>query len=278
MRRPGFRFLPFLLSLLAGPALAAGGPPRLERPSDHVLVWADEFGDSGLPDPRKWAYDVGLNKKGWHNHELQYYAAERAANSEVRDGRLRITARKEQLRDRPDWGGQAYSSARLITRGKAEWTYGYFEVRAKLACGRGTWPAIWMLAKEGEWPDGGELDIMEHIGHQEGRVFSTVHTRSGFAGEGKGGVAAPLPTVCTQFHTYQMLWTPDAVRFGIDGKEHARYDNLRQGRRQWPFDRPQFMILNIAIGGDLGGKVTDSDLPTTMEVDYVRVYQKQPAR
>lgn len=274
MPRLAFWTLSFLASWASLAASAAEPPPRLDRPADHVLVWADEFSGSGLPDPSKWVYDVGMNKKGWHNNELQYYSAARTANSEVRNGRLHITARKERLKELPDWGGQAYSSARLITKGKGEWTYGYFEVRAKLACGKGTWPAIWMLGVEGEWPDGGELDIMEHIGHQEGRVFSTVHTRSGFAGDGKGGVAAPLPTACTQFHNYQMLWTPDSVRFGIDGVEHARYDNQRQGPKQWPFDRPQFMILNIAIGGDLGGKVTDADLPTTMEVEHVRVYQK----
>lgn len=250
-------------------------PSPLQRPEDHQLVWAEEFDRPGLPDASRWVYDTFRNKQGWFNHELQYYSAARAENSEVRDGRLLITARRESLSNQADWGGQAYSSARLITKGKAEWTYGFFEVRAKLPCGKGTWPAIWFLGAQGEWPDGGELDLMEHLGRDPGRVFSTVHTRSGFGGQGKGG-GTQLPTACTTFHNYQMLWTPQSVRFGIDGVEHARYDNAGSGSAQWPFDKPQFLLLNIAIGGDLGGAVDDSVFPQQMEIEHVRVYQKRP--
>jgi beta-glucanase (GH16 family) len=273
----------FLLAacpLWATAASAAGSAAlALEKPADHQLVWADDFDRPGLPDASKWQYDTGRNREGWHNRELQYYAAARRANSEVRGGHLHLTARREALRDAPDWGGQAYTSARLMTRDQAAWTYGYFEIRAKLACGKGTWPAIWMLGREGDWPAAGELDIVEHIGHEPGRVFSTVHTASGYAGQGKGGTTA-VPSACTAFHTYQMLWTADAVRFGVDGREHARYERQAQGQghdaRQWPFDKPQFLILNIAVGGDLGGKVHESDLPATMQIDYVRIYQRKP--
>lgn len=253
----------------------ASSPTALQRPEDHQLVWADEFEQPGLPDAGRWAYDTFRNREGWFNRELQYYAAARADNSLVRDGRLVLAARRETLADRPDWSGQRYSSARLITRGKAEWTYGFFEIRAKLPCGRGTWPAIWLLAAQGDWPDAGELDLMEHLGREPGRVFSTVHTRSGFASQGKGG-ATLLPTACSAFHSYQMLWTPQSVRFGIDGVEHARYDNAGSGSAQWPFDKPQFLLLNIAVGGDLGGAVDDSAFPQLMEVEYVRVYQRRP--
>jgi beta-glucanase (GH16 family) len=239
-----------------------------------VLVWQDEFEGSGLPDPARWAYDTFRNRPGWFNNERQYYSAARLENSEVRDGRLVITARLESLSGQPDWGGQRYSSARLITQGKAEWTTGYFELRAKLPCGRGTWPALWFLGAQGEWPDAGELDLMEHVGREPGRVFSTVHTRSGYGGNGKGG-ATQLPDACTAFHTYQMLWTPQSVRFGVDGKEHARYDNAGLGAVQWPFDKPQFLIMNIAVGGDLGGSVDDAAFPQQMEIDYVRVYQRR---
>ena len=265
--------------LWATEALAgnAADRDRLERPGDHALVWSDEFDAEGLPDPTRWAYDTARNRQGWFNNERQYYAEARRANSRVLDGSLLLTARAERLRDAPDWGGQAYSSARLHTEGLASWTYGYFEVRARLPCARGSWPAIWMLGSHGEWPDRGELDIVEHVGHRPGRVLSTVHTRSGFAGEGKGG-GTEVPTACTAFHVYQMLWTPDVVRFGVDGIEHARYTKLGEGARQWPFDAPQFLILNIAVGGDLGGRVVARDFPTAMAVDYGRVYQRPALR
>ncbi len=250
-------------------------PTALVRPVDHVLVWSDEFEQPGLPDPQRWAYDTGRNAAGWFNHELQYYSAARLENSEVRDGRLRITARLESRSDQPDWGGQRYSSARLLTAGKAQWTYGFFEIRAKLPCGRGSWPAIWMLGAQGSWPAQGELDIMEQVGREPEKVFSTVHTTSGSGGNGKGG-AVQLPSACTAFHDYQMLWTPQGIRFGVDGVEHARYDNLGTGPAQWPFDAPQFLILNLAIGGDLGGTVDDGIFPLSFEIEHVRVYQRHP--
>lgn len=253
----------------------SSSPTALERPVDHVLVWADEFETAGLPDPAKWVYDIGRNKQGWYNRELQYYSSARPENSVVRDGRLVITARKEALRTAPDWGGQAYTSARLITAGKAQWTYGFFEVRAKMPCGRGSWPAIWMLGAEGQWPAGGELDILEHMGQRPDWVFSTVHTTSGSGANGKGD-GRTLPTACSRFHDYQMLWTPADVRFGVDGIQHAVYRNAGTGPAQWPFDRPQFLILNLAIGGDLGGPVDDTIFPISFEIEHVRVYQRAP--
>ena len=256
------------------PALAA--PAALDAlavPAGYALVWFDEFTKPGAPDPAKWSYDTGRNKAGWYNHELQYYSADRAENAAQSDGRLVITARRESLSSAPDWGRQRYTSARLLTRGKAEWTYGFFEIRAKVACGKGTWPAIWMLGSQGEWPAGGELDILEHIGHQAGRVFSTVHTAAGSGANGMGA-AVQLPDVCTAFHNYQMHWTPQSIRFGIDGVAHFEYLNPGTGSARWPFDAPQFLSLNIAIGGDLGGKVDNGIFPVQMEIDHVRVYQR----
>lgn len=250
------------------PALTA-----LELPTDYKLVWADEFSVDGLPDSTRWVYDTGMNKPGWYNHEKQYYSGPRAENAVVKDGKLVITARKESMSSAPDWGGQLYTSSRMLTKGKVDWTYGFFEIRAKLPCGQGTWPAAWMLGSQGEWPAGGELDIMEHMGQDPTKIFSTVHTTSGSGGNGVGGETR-YPDMCTSFKSYQMLWTPTEIRFGVDGKQHAIYTNKGQGTAQWPFDKPQFMILNIAIGGDLGGVVDDSIFPRQMEVDYVRVYQK----
>ncbi|WP_416758603.1 family 16 glycosylhydrolase [Roseateles sp. So40a] len=250
---------------------AASGPIGL--PAGYTLVWSDEFDRNGLPDESRWAYDTGMNKQGWHNREKQYYAGPRMENASVRDGKLVITARKESMSSLPDWGGQQYTSTRLITKGKAEWTYGYFEIRAKLPCGQGTWPAIWMLGSQGDWPASGELDILEHMGQKPEWVFSTVHTTTGHGGHGVGD-GRVLKTACSGFHTYQMLWTPQEVRFGIDGQVHAAYPNLGKGSAQWPFAKPQFLILNLAIGGDLGGEIDDRIFPIGYEVEFVRVYQQ----
>ena len=280
-----WRFLPLITAAFlcgcGGGSAGAASPPAttppvattLELPADYKLIWSDEFSADGLPDASRWAYDTGMNKAGWYNNEKQYYSGPRPENAKVQGGKLIITARKESMTTAPDWGGQAYTSTRLITKGKVDWTYGFFEVRAKLPCGQGTWPAIWMLGSQGDWPAGGELDIMEHMGQDPTKVFSTVHTTSGSGGSGVGGETR-YPDMCTSFKSYQMLWTPTEIRFGVDGKQHATYSNKGQGTAQWPFDKPQFMILNVAIGGDLGGVVDDSIFPRQMEVDYVRVYQR----
>jgi beta-glucanase (GH16 family) len=256
----------------AAPVAAAPTPPATGAPAGYALVWSDEFDTAGLPDAAKWVHDTGRNRLGWHNNELQYYAADRPENAVVRDGRLIVTARRESLGSLPDWGGQRYSSARLITRGKAAWTYGFFEVRAKLPCGQGSWPAIWMLGSGGRWPLDGELDIMEHAGSNPSRVFSSVHTQAGSGGAANTG-ATSSSDACTAFHNYQMTWTAGEIRFAIDGVEHHRYVNARTGADAWPFDAPQFMILNLAIGGDIGGAVDDRIFPIAMQVEHVRVYQ-----
>ena len=247
-------------------------PPVSAVPAGYSLVWSDEFDTPGQPDSRYWVADTGRNREGWYNNELQYYASGRLENAAVRDGMLVITARREELRDAPDWGGQRYTSSRLITRGRAEWTYGFFEVRAKMPCGRGTWPAIWMLGTGGRWPQDGEMDILEHTGRDPDRVFSTVHTTSGSGGAGRGD-GRTLTTACTAFHDYQMLWKPDRLVFSVDGVVHFTYLNPGTGTAAWPFDAPQFMILNIAIGGDLGGPVDDAIFPVEMQIEHVRVWQ-----
>jgi beta-glucanase (GH16 family) len=244
-------------------------PPYV--PAGYRLSWSDEFSTDGLPDATRWAYDTERNRLGWYNNERQYYSASRPENAVVSGGRLRITARLESLSTAADWGGQRYTSARLITRGKAAWTYGYFEVRAKLPCGRGTWPAIWTLGSGGTWPDDGEIDIMEPVGSNPSRVFGTVHTRLS-AGPGTGA-AVQVPDACTAFHDYQMHWTADEIAIGIDGVVYYRYANPRSGYATWPFNAPQYLLLNIAIGGDLGGAVDDGIFPVTMEIEHVRIWQ-----
>lgn len=252
------------------PPVAAGAAP-----AGYRLVWADEFDTAGLPDATRWAYDTERNRLGWFNNERQYYGAARPQNTQVGGGRLRITARLEELRSASDWGGQRYTSARLITRGQAAWTYGFFEIRAKLPCGRGTWPAIWMLGTGGVWPDDGEIDIMEQVGSNPSRVFGTVHTRAG-SGGASIGAATQVNDACTSFHDYQLHWTAGEIAIGIDGVVHFRYANPGTGRDRWPFNAPQYLLLNIAIGGDLGGAIDDAIFPVTMEVEHVRVWQAPP--
>lgn len=251
-------------------------------PRGYDLVFADEFDGEGMPDADKWAYDTHRNSEGWYNNELQYYAEARPENVRVEGGNLIIEARRETLDARAfgDYGGQEYTSTRLYTQGKAAWTYGFYEIRAKLPCERGTWPAIWMLPEDPDvvWPDGGEIDIMEHVGYDPGVIHHSIHTKAFNFGRGTQKTTQyDLPTACEQFHRYQLLWTPDMLLFGLDDTPKFAFRKTRSGRSRWPFDEPMHLLLNIAIGGDWGGrKGVDNDaLPARMEIDHVRVYQKR---
>lgn len=259
-----------------GSAGAASPPPAMPAggvPGGWKLAWADEFDVDGLPDATKWAYDTARNKDGWYNNELQYYAAARLENSKVQGGSLFITARKEQLSGEADYGGQNYSSARLFTRGLASWTYGFMEVRAKLPCGMGLWPAIWTLGTKGAWPADGEIDIMEQKGWEPGRILGTAHMQAFNGGNGKGSSTMVADT-CGSFHKYQVKWTTDAIVWGVDDVNFYQYAKPAGATNaNWPFDNPQYLLLNVAVGGTLGGTPNDTLFPIAMEVDYVRVYQ-----
>lgn len=245
--------------------------------SGWTLVWQDEFNKPGLPDSSKWVYDTEYNQRGWWNGELQYYSANRLENARVADGKLLITARQERLTSASDYGNQNYTSARLMTRGKASWTYGRFEIRAKLPCTLGTWPAIWMLGTGGIWPEDGEIDIMEQKGFSntdKRQVLGTVHMAANNGGNSLGETTS-LPAACTDFNIYQMTWDADKVVMGVNNLDYFTYNNPRNGNRsQWPFDRDQYLLLNVAVGGALGGAIDNAKLPASMEVDYVRVYRK----
>jgi beta-glucanase (GH16 family) len=251
---------------------AAAQTPH-QAPPGYALIWSDEFNVDGLPDPGKWAYDTEANATGWYNNERQYYSAGRLENSQVSNGVLSIIARKEALTQAADYGGQQYTSARMITRGKASWTYGFIEARAKLPCGLGTWPAIWTLGTNGSWPAAGEIDIMEHTGNNPGRIHGTLHMQ---ATAGTGGIngQTTVATACSAFHNYQMTWTPQSITFGVDGTVYHSYANPGQGSASWPFDQPQYLLLNLAIGGNFtSGVIDDSIFPVRLDMDYVRVYQ-----
>lgn len=257
------------LALILAPASAASPG---EPPPGYRLVWADEFDRDGLPDPTRWTADTEANAAGWYNHELQYYTKARPENARVAGGRLLIVARREALSSAPDYGGQRYTSARLTTRGKADWTYGFFEARARLPCGRGSWPAIWTLGAGHRHPDGGEIDIMEHVGSDPGQVHATIHNRA-TAGTNGDGASIALPTACNAFHRYQMTWTPERIVLSVDGRPIHTYRKAGRTAAGWPFDEPQYLLVNLAIGGDMAGPVDDAIFPLVYAIDYVRVYQ-----
>lgn len=273
-------------NLLTPPPGSSGavtlGTPVFAGGAGMTLVWSDEFDTPGLPDARKWVHDTERNRVGWFNNELQYYAANRLENARVENGRLIITARQERLTSAPDYGNQNYTSARLTTRGLGSWTYGYFEVRAKLPCSLGTWPAVWMLGTGGRWPVDGEIDIMEQKGTSvaaKQEVLATLHTQAynwsgGTLGVARGAVSA-LPSACTSFNNYHLSWDVNRIAIGVNGMNYFEFTRpANADYAQWPFDSPQFILLNLAVGGDLGGPVDNSQLPAAMEVDYVRVYQR----
>jgi beta-glucanase (GH16 family) len=255
---------------------------------DWRLVWSDEFDRDGLPDPTRWSYEEGFVR----NRELQYYTAGRRENARVEGGYLIIEAHKEQYpnaryqADAPERRWQQrrehadYTSASLNTRDQAAWTYGRIEVRAKLPGGRGTWPAIWTLGTNMNavgWPACGEIDIMEYVGHDPGVVHANVHTRGYNHARGNGrGARTALPDAEKQFHVYAVEWTPEKLEFFVDDRKYFTLENDGTGVDSWPFDAPQYLILNLAIGGAWGGQkgVDDAIFPQKFLIDYVRVYQR----
>lgn len=250
----------------------------VERPAHARLVWSDEFNASKL-DTTKWHYDTAFNKTGWFNKELQYYSANRLENIRVANGVLTIEGRHETLDPKKfvDWGRQNYTSGRIYSRG-AGWTYGFYEIRAKLPCARGTWPAIWMLPVDlKEWPDDGEIDIMEQVGAEPNLIYSTLHTGLfNHVLKTQRSAQKSVPTSCSEFHVYQLDWRPHSIVIGVDGQGILRVLNDRLGGKgAWPFNLPFKMIINLAIGGDWAGAkgIDDAAMPQRMEVDYIRVWQ-----
>lgn len=261
---------PTLFLICAG-ALSGGTPP--DQPV-WDLVWQDEFDTPGAPDPARWSYDVGGH--GWGNRELQYYTEDRRENARVEDGLLVIEARREP------WEESAYTSARLVTKGKGDWTYGRFEIRARVPGGRGSWPAIWMLPTvwdlgDGGWPDNGEIDIMEHVGHDPGVIHASAHSQLHQWRKGTQRTARiEVPDAAAAFHVYALEWEQDEIRMYVD--ERLYLTTRREGAdwRAWPFFKDFHLVLNVAIGGDWGNVkgVDDEAFPQRLEVDYVRVYRR----
>ncbi len=248
--------------------------PEIATPAGYTLVWQEEFNvsEAGLPDSKKWWYETA--EPGWVNNELQTYIPGRKGDivtADVSEGTLKIRAIKD--------GDRVYSARVNTNEG---WTYGWFEASLKLPEGKGTWPAFWMMPTVWSgWPDGGEIDIMEHVGCVPTEVSSSIHCKEYYHAIGTQKTAArKIATVMEEFHVYALEWTPEYIKTYVDGELLFEYnpDKYPAGRNEktWPFNKPFQLKLNLAWGGDWGGMygVDETCLPATYEIDYVRVFQK----
>lgn len=233
-----------------------------DEPVYDNLIWSDEFNVDGAPDSNNWNYEYG-NNNGWGNNELQSYT-DSPENVKVQGGNLVITAKKE--------GNGSYTSARLNTHNKFDFTYGRVEVRAKLPSGGGTWPAIWMLGSNFQtsiWPACGEIDIMEHVGNQQNTIHGSLHY-PGNSGGNANTSSTVVEGVSEEFHIYEVYWSPNFIRFYVDGNEFKTFANTNAV----PFNHDFFLIVNIAMGGNFGGSIDPAFNQSSMEIDYIKVYQE----
>ncbi|MGV8946089.1 MAG: glycerophosphodiester phosphodiesterase family protein [Lutibacter sp.] len=243
---------------------------------DYKLVWSDEFDYIGLPDSTKWNYEAGGH--GWGNNEKQFYIGKSLENSYVKDGKLHIVALKKEYEN------LNYTSAKLTTYERFPIKYGKIEVMAKLPEGKGTWPAIWMLPEtlqknEEEWPLSGEIDIMEHVGRDPNVVHTSLHTELyNFWKKNQYTHFEKIPNVFNDFHLYGIEWTSESIKFFIDNKlfyEAIKGENGKDTTNEgWPFEKPYYLILNLAIGGNWGGEIDDAIFPAEMQIEFVRMYKK----
>lgn len=271
-------YVPFLLILLVlSCSLKTHDDESAKESSDMEntrLVWSDEF-DSDEIDLSRWEIITGDGCPelcGFGNNELQYYS-DREQNLRVEKGRLLIQAVKDSL------GSKAYTSGKLVSRQKGDWKYGRIEVKAKVPTGKGTWAAIWMmptLERETEWPLDGEIDIMEHVGYNPGTIYGASHTGKYNHIRGTQRVDSIfLKEIGQDFHIYALEWDEESMTWFVDDQEFQMIEKNGDDYEGWPFDQTYHMILNLAVGGNWGGKygVDDKIWPQTLEVDWVRVYQ-----
>jgi beta-glucanase (GH16 family) len=265
----------FALAFIACNMKSTNDSGNNESANGFKLIWQDEFDYTGLPDSAKWEYDTEGNEAGWGNNESQFYTSANLENARVEDGKLKITAQHQSI------GGKDFTSARLIS--KAEWQYGRIEVSAKVPDGRGSWSAIWMMPggwrfSHGNWPDVGEIDILEHVGHETGVIHASAHSKDyqWQKGTQKTGITN-VPAASEKFHVYALEWNQDVMKVSVDDSLFFVYQNEGSGESRWPFDKPFSLIMNVAVGGAWGivQGIDTAAFPQTMEIDYVRVYQKE---
>ena len=243
---------------------------------EYQLVWSDEFDGAAL-DEGTWSYNTGGS--GWGNNEKQYYTT-RPENIRVQNGCLEIEARKEQYEN------NEYTSARIMSKSKKTFTYGKMAARIKFPGGKGTWPAFWMMGNSGGWPNCGEIDIIEHIGSQDTRASFALHTvmKNGMKGNNWANTHFFDYPLSADFHTYGIEWAQeekegkDVIRFFVDDVQYAEvWEEQIDNNDYWPFNKPFFFIINLAIGGNMGGTVDDGifNQRRIMYVDWVRVWQRE---
>ena len=256
----------------------AAAQSAYNAPEGYTLVWQDEFDKGSELNGDDWTLEV--QKSGWVNNELQNYVNHKTPGgslvTEIRGGKLRITALKED--------GKVYSG-RVYAHVNQGWQYGYFEASIKLPKGKGTWPAFWMMPVGNDWntnpwPMCGEIDIMEEVGCVPNEVSSSIHTQDYNHTKNTQKTHAFVQSGAEdEFHTYALLWTADEITTYVDGKVqlNVKKSALGSGHNQWPFHYAFYPIFNLAWGGSWGGMygVDESALPCTMEVDYIRVFQKK---
>jgi beta-glucanase (GH16 family) len=259
------------LSIVTLLATACGGRPAatpVVPPTGWKLTWNDEF-DGPSIDSKNWTYDIGGH--GWGNGEAQFYTARRE-NARIENGMLVIEARREK------YEGSYYTSARLKTQGLREFKYGRIEARMKVPAGKGLWPAFWMLGSSivrNPWPGCGEIDIMEYIGREPDLILGTIHG-PGYAGAlGLSKWNRQTYEIAADFHDYAVEWEPGTIRWYYDGVQYFTATRADIGEREWVFDEPFFIILNLATGGQFPGMIgLDTKFPAQLLVDYVRVYER----
>lgn len=238
----------------------------------YRIVWADEFEEDGTPNPEYWGYNIGTGSWGWGNGEKQYYT-DRSENVIVKDGKLVITAKKERYENCD------YTSTRIVSQNKVDFRYGRIDFMAKLPKGKGTWPALWLMPTDsvyGGWPRSGEIDVMEHVGNNQDYVLGTCHSYKYNGGNGKG-TTVYRKGVTDTFNLYSLEWTPDKLTFLFNNEAYYTYQNPKYSENNdqfFPYDQEFYIIMNIAMGGTLGGAIDANFVSAEMEVDYVRIYKK----
>ena len=265
------------MAVCGGGASDGAGPSPSPQPATWTLSWSDEFDGASRPDESRWVYDLGGG--GWGNQELQTYTS-RADNATLRDGALVITARAERFTGR-DGIARDYTSARLKTKDRFAQTYGKFEARLQVPRGQGIWPAFWMLGADIDavnWPQCGEIDIMENIGREPATIHGTLHGPGYSGGSALGAAAsnADGSAFATASHTFAVEWDPGEIRWYLDGRQYfsRKPSDLPAGAR-WVFDHDFFLLLNVAVGGAWPGNPdATTTFPQEMKVDYVRVYRR----
>lgn len=263
---------------------APGSAAASSGPVSWTLAWSDEFnGAAGVPpDPKTWGYDLGDGSAagivGWGNNEREYYTDSPENAATDGKGNLLITARVADGSDSCYYGPCEYTSARLQTRGLREIQYGRIEARIRVPGGFGLWPAMWMLGTNIEttpWPACGEIDMMEFAGKWPNEIFGTIHG-PGYSGSSGFTKTVDLgKPVADDFHTFAIEWRPGHIAWSVDGVAYHEASPAAVAPNEWVFDQPFYLILNVAVGGNVGGPVfPDTVFPASMAVDYVRLYQE----